>query len=132
MMDRFQREDIVWLDADAVVRSYPKLFSEIDCDLACHFRDWKHGRNELLSGTLFIKNNDKARRVIRDWIKINDQNPKTWEQRNLARAIRRYDFDLKIYRLPIEYCFIFDDERKGSVKPIIEHFQASRKYRREI
>ena len=132
MMDKFQGEDIVWLDADAIVRSRPTLFDTLDGDIACHFRNWKHGRDELLSGTLFLKNNKQVRRVIRDWISLNARNSNNWEQRNLARVIKRYGFNLKVYKLPLEYCFIFDDENRGKIKPVIEHFQVSRKYRRAI
>ena len=135
MLDRFETKDVIWVDADAVFHSYPVLFDRIiENDLwnfAAHFRNWNHGKDELLSGTLFIKNNDLMKRVVDDWILINRQNKQTWEQRNLSRAVKREPM-MKIMDLPIEYCCIFDDANRGKLDPVIEHFQASRRLRRLV
>lgn len=122
---------VVFVDIDARFYSYPKLFDEITEDFGAHFRNWRHGQNELLSGTLFFRINKHVRDLVEDWIRLNKQKPNIWEQRNLQRAVRRHAA-LSIHRLPIEYCTIFDDEKRKMIKPVIEHFQASRKLRFEV
>ena len=134
MMDRYPEKAIVYVDADAVVRKYPALFDTIPpCDLAAYFRDWRFAKNELLSGTLYVGNTEAARNLIDLWIKKNGENPGVWEQKNLHSVIALLDGDLRISKLPVEYCCIYDSvERKAGCQPVIEHFQRSRRYRKAI
>ena len=57
ILDAMQRVgygvDVVWLDADAEVVSYPKLFNELKCDFAYHARG---PSKRLSSGTMFFRN----------------------------------------------------------------------------
>jgi hypothetical protein len=117
---------VCWLDADCEVKKYPELLLNINEDVAFHrFRG-----SELLSGTLFFNDSDAANLLIREWIKVNQENPDKWDQKNLDEAIKRSPF-VTIKELPPEYCLIFDLGRRvyKDVDPVIEHFQASRKYR---
>jgi len=122
---------VVFVDIDARFHSYPKLFDDLKCDFAAHFRNWRHARDELLSGTLFFRINKRTRDLVADWIELNRQNPTIWEQKNLQRAFKRAP-TLKHAKLPIEYCTIFDDPNRSKIEPVIEHFQASRKLRYEV
>jgi len=122
---------VVFVDIDARFHSYPDLFDELACDFSAHFRNWRHARDELLSGTLFFRINKRTLDLVDDWIKLNKQNPNIWEQRNLQRAFKRAS-SLYHHALPIEYCTIFDDPDRQRIKPVIEHFQASRKLRYEV
>jgi hypothetical protein len=132
MLIEFVDVNLVFTDADSIFHCYPKLFEDLDCDIAVHFRDWKHARNELLSGTIYLANNARIRRLVDDWIRINNKQPANWDQRNLQRAVNRHKHNLEIYSLPMEYCCIFDDEKRTMCDPVVEHFQKSRDYRREI
>ena len=132
MLKEFTGINIVFTDADSVFYSYPKLFEDLDCDIAFHLRNWKHGRDELLSGTIYLANNEKVHQLVDDWIIINRANSGYWEQRNLQRALRLSKRNLSISYLPMEYCCIFDDEKRKFCTPVIEHFQKSREYRRII
>jgi len=132
MLDELEEYDsVVWTDADSIFRKYPELFNEIREDVGIHFRNWRHGKNEVLSGTLFLRNCEKVRLLLKEWILINRRNPSKWDQKNLDRALRRFP-DLSIHRLPIEYCTVFDDERRRKLDPVVEHFQASRKLRWKV
>ena len=132
MLKEFIGVNIVFTDADSIFYSYPKLFEDLDCDISIHFRNWEYGRDELLSGTIYLANNEKVRQLIDDWIRINKKNPAVWDQRNLQRAVNRRKHILSLLYLPMEYCCIFDDEKRKFCKPVIEHFQKSREYRRAI
>lgn len=119
--------DIVWIDADAVVMQYPSLFESLSCDIAFHFL--AH-RSELLSGTLFIKNNMKMRAVVKKWIELNAGNTR-WDQKNLQQIIES-EVGLNTEILPTSYCKIFDNKYQQDAEPVIMHYQASRRFSRVI
>lgn len=126
--------DLLYVDVDAVFRSYPQLLETLDCDIAYRTENFKWRKNEALSGTIFIKNTSNSKIFLEKWIDLNKKNPahrykpETWEQANMQRAVDLTK-DLKYYNLPPEYTFIFDHTRNlyPGLNPVIEHFQASRK-----
>lgn len=119
--------NIVWIDADAVVMKYPSLFDELDCDIAYHYLEH---RKELLSGTLFIRNNDKMKMVVKRWIEVNATNDR-WDQKNL-QSIVEADAGISKFFLPVAYCKIYDNKMQPVAEPIITHYQASRRFKRMI
>lgn len=132
---RERTEDLLYVDVDAVFRSYPSLIPEIakEHDLAYRTEDFRWRKDEALSGTIFIKNNDLMKGFVDQWIEMNRNNPaermkpETWEQKNMQR-IHRSIQEIRYYNLPPEYTFIFDHSKKmfPGVTPVIEHFQESR------
>ena len=129
---------LVYVDADAIFHAFPALFGTLDCDAAFAWRDYSKfpsrtlkARQELLSGTIYFANNKSARDIIHAWIAENRKNPATWEQKNLQAVVQRMGASLVLAELPPTYCKIFDIMR--SVGPaVIEHYQKSRVYRREV
>lgn len=119
MLDVFAASDIVWIDADAIMHRYPLVFDQTNADFAAHFR---YGV-ELLSGTLFFRNNASSRRLIKLWIQKNQENPNAWDQHNLHAAV--LDWKGPVEELPPQYCQIFDTMSAFGL-PVIEHYQASR------
>lgn len=122
-MDDFHDYNIVWIDADAVIESYPTLFDKLDrYDIAYYY---SNSKKELRSGTLWIKNNYKMKIFVSSWIKLNKSND-VWEQRNLETIIKNNP--VKTFLLPVSYCKIFDnqDDLQES-DSVIVHYQASRK-----
>lgn len=133
MMLKFPDLSIVYTDADSMFHCYPDLFKKLDgADFACHYRNWFARQGEMLSGTLYFSNTPKMRMVVNEWIEVNKGNQQKLEQRNLERVIRRNDHKINIQRLPIEYCCIFDDEDRKKIRPVVEHFQASRRLKRTL
>jgi hypothetical protein len=134
-------EDIVFIDSDADVLEYPVLFDQIpeDYDIAVHIldRDLWYNQNfneekEVLSGTLYIRNNDKVKEIVDHWIRLCEMAPEIWEQQLLQQVIKKNN--VKVYELPISYCYIasLPDGREPFVKcdkPVIKHHQASRKFK---
>jgi len=141
-LEEFPEKDIVFIDADAIVRKYPLLFTELskkkDYDIAAHFFDYDPRSgilDELLSGTLWIQNSKKGRKLIEEWHGIALDNSSIIHQRCLKIAIQKLNEDkteIEVYRLPFEYTCIFDYEKGRKLDPVIEHFQASRYLRREV
>ena len=75
-------------------------------------------------------------KLCETWEKINVKeraNRNNLEQWNLGSAITsmKSELNLNVKNLPPEYTFIFDSMKVmyPSVKPVIEHFQASRQNR---
>lgn len=124
-MEQNPTRNIVWLDADAVIRQYPHLFWEIEGDFAAnYFRGW-----QLSSGTVFFKGNRRAKLLVNAWIKENKKNPEIWDQQNLQTVVeqRERSQHLSVTRLPAEY--YLTDMVRGASDPVIEHTQASRQAR---
>ena len=131
MMEKHD-EDVVFLDADCVVRRYPKLFDEINAyeyvaDIAVHYFQGK----QLASGTLYFANCPFVQALVDSWIEENKKNPNGFDQKNLQNVLERGWKNLTVFHLPPEYCKIFD--LMADVKdPVIEHFQASRRLKEEV
>lgn len=139
-------EDILLVDADCKINHYPVLFNEIpqEYDIAFHTldrnaffnQDFGPKQYEILSGTLFLRNREIVHKLLDRWSEfcIGSQYP---DQKNLELAIAEIP-ELKIFNLPIEYCWISDlpNGNKPFVerpdKVFIEHYQASRQMRELI
>lgn len=121
---------IVWIDADGIVRRYPVIFDALDgYDLAVHFLHWANGKDELLGGTMWLENNTTIMGLMDEWIAESKALQKFKDQLSLQNIIKRNPGRFRVYRLPANYTQIFDI-MKGAGQPVIEHFQASRRFRR--
>lgn len=133
MLDKYPNTAVVYNDVDSEFLQYPKLFDELNCDVAVHlldhalYRALYHRRKaapEVLSGTIYFGNTDQAREIIRLWKDACNEQIKVWDQVLLQQAIGN-----NYYRLPPQYCVIHDYMIDVPNK-IIVHYQASREQRR--
>jgi len=125
--------NLVYVDCDAEFLQYPNLFDElgedIDCDIAVHLFDKsQHGSQckgfEILSGTIFLKNNKTVYDLIERWELECKRRPTVWDQKSLQEVLgENYTY------LPACYCTIFD-VMKHVKNPVIIHHQASREVRK--
>ena len=135
MMLKHKGKNIVWIDIDALVRQEPELFYNTRFDFAFHLRKKRKNRPEMemLSGTLFFKNNARVKKLVQMWREEVRKNPDKWDQKNLKIAFDIWSAKKKentSMEIGAEYCCIMDGwEKKNGVKPVIEHFQASRQGR---
>jgi hypothetical protein len=125
MLQKHCPNAIVYTDADSVILSNPVLFENITADVAAHTLEHKRCRginrpDELLSGTLYFANNDRAIKLIIKWIKLCSEHMSIWDQKLLAQLLTGF------YHLPPEYCCIHDTMCGYVKNPVILHFQASR------
>lgn len=134
-------ECLVFLDADCTIEQYPILFDEIpkEYDIAFHTLSWSqwygHSKDfkELLSGTMFFRNNEIVKRLCDAWYNESKKGL-VWEQKALENIINI--FDIKIYSLPLEYCYI--KNRPGGLPPLVKldpvilHHQVSREYKKSL
>jgi hypothetical protein len=132
-----RNQDLLCVDVDAVFKQYPSLIPDLTCDIAYRTQDFRWRKDEALSGTIFLKNNDKVKRLVNRWIELNEatpaerMKPETWEQKNMQRAHREMS-EIDYYNLPPEYTFIFDHMKTmyPGISPVIEHYQESRNVHR--
>ena len=131
MMIKHKDKDILYVDADAIIRQKPILFDDFKGDIGVHYKNGK----ELLSGTIFLKNNGNAMTLVENWIQEQAINPMVWDQKTLQNVIALSQSDkvcpltylkIRVVDLPPTYTQIFDS-MKNVGKPVIEHFQASRR-----
>ena len=132
-LNEFQ-EDIIWVDADAIFERQPYLFELLEhkeFDLCCHYLHTKYNANELLSGTLYFRNNIVVKQLVKDWIELNKVKEE-WDQKTLQTLIEdKYKDTIKTVDLPSQYIKIdkFEHWQGQVIAPVITHFQASRQYR---
>jgi hypothetical protein len=139
MLNKHQEKNLLYIDSDAIVHSRPVLFENYNADIAVRWQDFRWRKDECLSGTIFMANNEKTRELCRRWQKINTSegpDATTFEQWNLGSVIKQMEAEgkLKTDNLPPEYTMIFDSMRAmyPNIVPVIEHFQASRKLKNKV
>jgi len=139
------KEPLVLLDVDCKITAEPTLFKRINVnryDIAFHQLDWeswynrpgKTRRKEILTGTMWLNYNDKVLALLEQW-HINTWRAKCADQVTLELLMKNDFKDLRVCKLPIEYCYINSlpngEAPYVEVKnPVITHFQASRMARR--
>jgi hypothetical protein len=139
MLLKYPGQKLLYVDCDAVIHKKPELFKNFDYDIGVRYQDFSWRKNECLSGTIFMHSNERTIELCKQWMGINDSegaNARTLEQWNLDKAIQTgiKDYGLRFCNLPPEYTFIFDSMKRmypGAI-PIIEHFQASRRFKNKV
>lgn len=133
-MAAFPECDIVYTDADSIIHRRPELFYEVPegIDAIIRVQDFPWRKNECLSGTFFLRNNEGCKRMVNLWInkvvsgKTQRSDPSTWEQHRLGEAVAQSGINRM--QLPHQYIYFDHIERvEGKVEhPVITHKQFSR------
>ena len=133
MLEKYPDRSILKTDADAVFRQKPDIFTrnDFDADFACCWFQWPSRKRELLGGTLYFANTENARLLVQRWKEKCIAQPRSRNPDLLDDAVKEMKDVIKVMELPPQYCKIFDLMRQVQ-NPIIEHFQASRRFRKEI
>lgn len=134
-LKEYPNEDVIWLDADAVIVKEPSFFHELknkEFDICCHYLKTHYNPNELLSGTIIFRNNEIVRQLVDDWVNDTEVN---WDQKKLQKLVDgSYKDKLNTLHLPIEYIKIRPRNIKSArqLKCVIGHKQMSREQRFKI
>jgi hypothetical protein len=125
-LSRFPDKNIVYLDADSVVRSNPALFENFDGDLAVYVAEAGAGySHKYLTGTIFLRNSAAVRGFVQSWVDAQKGARVEVDQDSFETAVSGSP-NLRLQPLPAGYTKIFDRADMGG-EVVIEHFQASRK-----
>lgn len=132
MLCKHYPKSIVYVDVDAEFMRYPVLFDTFDSDIGVYvfdrscYKKSAHGF-EVLSGTIFLKNNDRVYDIIERWETECQANPRVWDQKSFQKVLGGPQGDFTL--LPAEYCTIWDT-MDYIINPVIIHYQASREVRK--
>jgi len=140
MLIKWPNHRLLYVDCDAVIHKMPELFINYHCDIAVRWQDFRWRKNECLSGTIYMENNDRTKRICELWRDINvaEGNKSTrmeqWNLDTVINQMKREDKNFTYKNLPPEYTMIFDSMRAmyPNIVPVIEHFQASRRFRNDV
>ena len=125
--------DILRVDADARFNSRPILFEDpsFDADVAACIYDFSYRPNEMLGGTLFFRNNTNTCALVDQWAWLACESDRKSERNGDLLQELVLTTPLKFMSLPPEYCKIFD-KMEDCGPAVIEHFQASRRFKRAV
>jgi len=133
-------EDLCYIDSDAKIIKYPEKLFMIPkhFDIAVHYLSWENfygrdsdkGKYELIDGTIWIKNNNKMKRFIKNW-KEQTTDRELNHQKRLHKMLANKK-TINVYDFGREYCYIINTSfgKKPAKKlknPVIVHYQYSRK-----
>lgn len=131
-----ENETLVFLDVDATIEKEPDLFANLplDYDIGFHRLDWNSwygykdsNKKELLTGTMFFRVRPSVKQLVKEWSLLATQTNE-WEQKVLEKIVDK--FNLKVYNLPIEYCYIKSlpsgAEPLVKCEAVVVHHQLSR------
>lgn len=124
---------VLWVDADAVVRQPPVLLAGGEMDFAVQkAMGWQFN-----SATVFFNRTPIAQKMLERWTQMCEERPEIWDQIHLDAAwesvVARHP--LRTCWLPQTYAKIYDmdaESRLGGLTPVIEQFQASRRFKDEV
>lgn len=125
LLDKHPGKDLFYLDADAFIRKPLGGFDQYSGDIGLHFNECqgKKASHRIRTGSIYVRNNDKARAFLRTWIATQGDHLHLNDQDSFELAYQQHQ-DIEFFNLPVSYVKIFD---KDGVKPYVEHFQASRR-----
>lgn len=133
---------VLWVDADAVFKQQSDFNEFNDCDISVRMNEFlpKNHESRIVSNTVFVKNNPVGVKLLEHWCEEADKglnNKKRtvefWDQIALRDALHR-NTEACFLPMPLKYAkiFDFDDLFISENEVVIEHYQASRRYKKKI
>lgn len=122
----FPDKNVLYLDADAIVKQTLNYFNNITSDIAIYHTKRAQGMShDYLTGTIFFRNNQVTKDFVQEWCIIqNDCKDTMVDQDSFDQAIEINKSNLIVDDLPLGYIKIFDKDYDGDI--YIEQYQASR------
>lgn len=133
---------VFWVDADAVFKQRPNFNDFNDCDVAARLNEFlpKAHASRIISNAIFFRNSPSGLTLLEDWCKatekeVNEEGRKMefWDQTTLRDAMHRNGV-ARFLPMPLKYSkiFDFDDLFISEKEVVIEHYQASRRFKGKI
>lgn len=133
---RYPGRRLAYIDVDAYVISRPDLFWTIDSDFAAHLWD----SNELLSGTMFFRANQRTAELVSRWRVVCEKYLDTlpdgrpaWDQRCLLVALHEMRGRIAFMDLPHSYCWMIglSQRERPRERPVILHKEGLATWKRK-
>jgi len=138
MLEKHNRP-LLWVDADGMFLKKPQWQEAFDSDLSVRFHEeleWGHP-SKVITSTLFASPTREGKEIMRRWIHqthehLLDPHRKLefWDQIALRDALCGWEGILE--PMPLSYAKIFDHPSDciSAPEPVIEHYQASRRFKK--
>lgn len=137
------KKKILWVDADAIFVKKPEALDIFEADLAVRINPELSDRHlsKVMSGTVYANYTDKAQELLRRWAQAcvkelmrEDRTEEFWEQTALRDILVSKNFDADVRSLPLSYVKVagHPTDEVQIRDPIIEHHQASRRFKQVI
>lgn len=125
-LQQFPNKNVLYLDADALVKKPLDYFNHIDADVAFYKTKGMAGMShDYLASTMFFKNTENTVNLVKQWIVEQVDGKRTQvDQDSLDAAMEKFEGKLSVEPLNPGYIKIFDKDYEGDV--YIEQYQASR------
>jgi len=134
-------EDIIQMDADCEVVRYPELFEQLNgCDIACNimpketywFNNEKKEITDLTNvSVIYLKNSKKVKKMLDAWVELDSTLEDHIDDISFAKNLKQFP-NMKVFKLPLSYCHIYDRPLDKSGEPVIELYQANRRLRNTV
>lgn len=127
-LQQFPDKDVLYLDADALVKKPLDYFNHIRADVAFYKTKGMPGMShDYLASTMFFKNTATTISLVQQWIAEQVDGKRTQvDQDSLDTAMDKLGHTLTVEPLNPGYIKIFDKDYDGDV--YIEQYQASRSH----
>lgn len=125
-LQKFPDKNVLYLDADALVKKPLDYFNHITADVAFYKTKGMAGMShDYLASTMFFKNTFNTIKLVEQWIAEQVDGKRTQvDQDSLDTAMEKLGDTLTVEPLNPGYIKIFDKNYEGEV--YIEQYQASR------
>ena len=125
-LNKFPDKDILYLDADAVVKKPIDYFNRVTADVAFYKTKGMPGMShDYLASTMFFRNTEPTKALVKQWIAEQVDGKETQvDQDSLDAAMIKFENKVTVEPLPAGYIKIFDKDYEGEI--YIEQYQASR------
>ena len=125
-LQKFPNQNILYLDADALVKKPLDYFNHITADVAFYkTKDMPGMSHDYLASTMFFSNTSNTVDLVKQWIAEQVDNKRTQvDQDSLDVAMNKLGHTLTVEPLDPGYIKIFDKDYNGTI--YIEQYQASR------
>lgn len=137
------KKPLLWVDADGVFVSKPNWIEVFNFDFAVRMHEdlpFDHP-SKVISSTLYVAYNARTQGLIKLWAREcekqlldPERTEEFWDQIALRDALLSKQNEAHIASMPIAYSKIFDhpQDNEQVFDTVIEHYQASRRYKNLI
>lgn len=119
-LNDYPSEAILFVDADASLVAYPQELVMNDWDVACYF----DGPRRPVSGTVYLKNNERARSFVAEWARGCDKGNHENEDYHWMRLALEKSYGIRVGHLPPAYFWV-ERTMRGRFPmavPVVNHY----------
>ena len=136
-MEDYPNRPIVFLDADSIVRQAPELLENMPSDIdfaVAYIKFHPRQPKKLGAACLYFAPTAKALGLVKEWERRCKLDRARGDSEILQEIIDEDEWGGKWLNLPGTYCKVFDNHAQDGAgePPIIEEFQASRRFKTAI